>query len=322
MQSEITVVERQGQFYVSDGEREFVIPRGAEGDGEPGAPSGDAGTAPTSGDGVQPDAGGTEGTQDQSGGQGFIEPYLSDVDESVRPTVQKKLEQFRQDQDAQVTRRFEQMRQETEIPVTVYKALMDDPIGTVQWIAERFEQDRGINLRDQLLQQWQQANGGEGQPEGESNDPNAPLTQAELDRILEEREQQKTQQAQQQQIEQQRIQQQTQTVHSWMDEAAKKFPNFEFNDADGQPDPLRTAIALQANQLHSSGQAKGRAAIEMVVESMAQRFGSSGAGNNNGGPSGEPRTANGGSAPPAREIDVTDNAQRKDRMFELFTGGQ
>lgn len=320
MQSEITVVERQGLLYVSDGEREYAIPAGGSDDAPPPSDSGDGGTAPTDGGEVQPNQGGTDGSQGQPSGQGFIDPYLNDVDETVRPVVQQKLEQFRQDQDAQVTRRFEQLRNETEVPVTVYNALMNDPVGTMQWIAERFEQDRGVNLRDQLLEQWQQSQGGES---GEANepDPNTPLTQADIDRILEEREQAKAQQAQQQQAEQARLQQQTQTVHSWMDDAAKTY-GLEFNDADGQPDPLRTAIALQANQLHNTGQAKGRAAVEMVVESMAKRFGNSGNGNNNGEQPNSPRTANGGSAPPAKEIDVSDPKQRRARMAELFTGGQ
>lgn len=329
MQSEITLVRRQGLLYATDVDGyETALPEGGSGnDAPPPSDEGGEGTATNDGGGVQPEEGQestsqeSTGQQTQPSGQGFIEPYLEDVDENIRPTVQQKLEQFRQDQDAQVTKRFDQLRQETEIPVTVYNALMDDPVGTLQWITERFQEDRGIDVRSQLLQQWQdyqeqQGEGGENEP-----DPNAPLTQADIDRILEEREQAKQQEAQQQQAEAQRAEQQTRTVHGWMDEAAKTH-GLQFDDKDGQPDPLRTAIALQANQLHNSGQARGKAAVEMVVEQMAQRFGSAGNGNNEGGQERQPRTANGGSAPPAPDIDVTDNKQRKDRMFELFTGGQ
>lgn len=320
MQTEITVVERQGLLYVSDSAgREFPIPAGGSGNEAPPETGEGEGTTSTGEDEVQP----SEGQQTQQGGQGFIEPYLEGVDDSIRPTVAEKLEQFRQDQDAQVTRRFEQLRNETEIPVTVYQHLINDPVGTVQWIAERFEQDRGVPLRDQLLEAWQQKvqeatnENGQNQP-----DPNQPLTQADIDRILEEREQQKIQEQQQQQQEQQRLQQQTQTVHSWMDDAAKTY-GLEFSDADGQPDPLRTAIALQANELHNSGQARGKAAIEMVVESMAKRFGTTGAGSQEGEGNGkEPRTAKGGSTPPAKEINVADPKERRARMLELFSGGQ
>lgn len=324
MQTELTVVERQGQYFVSDGEYEFAIPRGAEGDGEPGAPSGadGGGTAPTDGDGVQPsnDGGEPSGQPSDGGGQGFIEPYLEGLDEGVRDTVAERLERFRQEQDAQVTRRFEQLRNETEIPVTVYQHLINDPVGTVQWIAERFQEDRGVNLRDQLLEAWQQAQEGAG--DGQEPDPNQPLTQAQLDEILERREQERLQAQQAQQAEQQRLQQQTEMVHGWMDAAAKSY-GLEFNDADGQPDPLRTAIALQANDLHNSGQARGKAAIEMVVESMAKRFAPNGSASKNGEGSGkEPKTANGGSAPPQKEIDISDEKQRRARMLEIFTGGQ
>lgn len=322
MQSEITVTERQGLLYAVDVDgREFPVPAGGSGNEPPPSTEGGegGGTADTGAgdDGVQPDEGGQQ--TEPSGGQGFIEPYLEDVPEEVRPTVEAKLDQFRKDQDAQVTRRFDQLQQETEIPVTVYNALMNDPVGTLQWITERFQEDRGIDLRNQLLEQWgvQQ---GEPTGGGEEPDPNKPLTQAELNEILEEREQARQQEIQNQQSEAQRLEQQTRTVHGWMDEAAKSY-GLTFEDKDGTPDPLRTAIALQANELHNSGQARGKAAVEMVVEAFSKRFGSTG-GSNGGQPGTDPKVAKGGSTVPAKDIDVSDPKQRRDRMYELFGSGQ
>ena len=261
------------------------------------------------------------GEVDDPSGQGFLEPYLKDVPEDQREIVEPVLEKFRQEQDRNFNQRFEQIRAETEVPVTIHRALVNDPINTVNWVAERFKEEQGLDLRAELLKQWtgeeSQIQSGQGQePQSGQEDEDRPLTKKELQDLLQQREEeQRQQQLQQQTLEQQR-QQQEQTISGWVSEAASKF-NVPLDDKNG-PDPLRDTIILYANSLHEQGQAKGQAAIEMATEAIAKRM-QVNSGNNNKGD--EPKTANGGTAPPAQEIDFSNADQRKARMEELFAGG-
>lgn len=248
-----------------------------------------------------------------SEGQGFLEPYLREIPEDQRGVVEPILERYRQEQDANFNKRFEQIQEDTRIPVTIYQYLLEDPVQTMNWIAERIAEERGLDVRSQLLQQWNEAQQGQVPPNPE--DPNQPLTQAQLDEILENREQDKLRQQQQQQFEQQQYQQQQKTINSWIDDATKKF-SVPLDDANGE-DPVRAIIIMQANSLHEQGVAKGKAAVEMATEAVAKRFGS--APKQSGSDKGQqPKVATGGSAPPGEGFDVGDPKQRKDRMMELF----
>lgn len=265
-------------------------------------------------------------TQEESGqeGQGFLEPYLKDVPEDQRDVVAPVLEKYRQEQDRNFNQRFEQLRQETDVPVRVHQALIQDPEQTIDWIADRLQEERGIDVRQALLSRW---NGGQSQEtqtpgqgqeaqSGEEDPENKPLTQAEFDRLLKEREEQQAEERRRQELQQQQATQQQQTVYSWIDNAAKQF-SLPLDDSEGE-DPLRQVIVMQANDLHEKGVAKGQAAVEMAVESISKRFGNNGAGNQ-GAQNDAPRVAEGGSAPPAEKIDITDPKQRKARMEELFS---
>lgn len=292
---------------VSDGGEGTVL-----GDGGEGAPAGEP--APTEGGQNTPegDAG--------SSGQGFLEPYLNDVPEDQRAVVEPVLERYRQEQDARFNKRFEQLQEDARIPTTIYQSLLQDPVQTLNWIADRMQEERGLDIRSTLVDQWgnpvpQGEEGQPSQPEGEQGDK--PLTQADIDRILEERENKRQQEQRQQQFEQQQIQKQQETVNNWIDDAAQKA-SLPLDDTNGE-DPLRAVIIMQANQFHESGVARGQAAIDMAVESVAKRFGTVNQNGNQGAGSPQPRVADGGTPPPAKDIDVSDPAQRKARMEELFS---
>jgi hypothetical protein len=99
----------------------------------------------------------------QPSGQDLIAPYLESVDEGVRDTVGEVLNRFRSDQDAQVNRALEQraqelqaLQQESEIPMTIYQNLMTDPVGTLEWLTERLQEEMEVDARSQLLERWQQ----------------------------------------------------------------------------------------------------------------------------------------------------------------------
>lgn len=306
----------------------YPVPAGGS---DSGVSVGNAGTVSGEGEGVQSTEGGQEppaqeptgdgaGVADQTQeGQGFLEPYLKDVPEDQRPVVEPILEKYRQEQDRNFNQRFEQLRDETHIPVQIHQALVQDPENTINWIADKMLEERGIDVRQQLLSRWAEGQEGSGQGQqqvqSEENDPNRPLTQAELDKILEERENQKQQELRQQQFQQQQYETQQKTVNSWVDDAAKSY-NLPLDDSQGT-DPLRSTIIMQANDLHEKGVAKGKAAVELAVESISKRFQTTG--NNAGNQGTNPRVADGGTPPPAENIDVSDTKQRRARMEELFS---
>jgi hypothetical protein len=248
-------------------------------------------------------------------GQGFLEPYLADLPSEQRTIVEPIMEKYRQEQDANVNKRFEQLQQETQTPVAIYQSLLDDPIRTLDWVADQFQQEYGLDIRSKLLEQW-----GAGQQSGqEPTEPQSgqetdkPLTQADIDRILSEREEQRAQQERQAQLSQQRATQQQQTINSWVDSAAKNH-GLSLDDSQGE-DPLRPVIIMQANSLHEKGIAKGQAAIEMATEAVAKRFRPAAP-----APTGtQPKVAEGGMPPPAPGVDVTNTKDRRARMAELLS---
>ena len=296
----------QGQYSVTDPEtgRSYIIPRGGAEDGD-----GDAGTVQN----------GNEGAQSGNSGQGFLEKYLADVPEDQRSVVEPVLEKYRADNDARVNKRFEELREETKVATAIHQSLLQDPINTLNWVADRLKEEQGIDARAELMNRWKEAvdSGQVPNPEDDPSnqqDPNKPLTQADIDKILEEREQQRLNQQKQEELSRQQAEEQHKTITGWIDGAAKSV-GLELDDSQGE-DPLRPVIIMKANELHESGVAKGQAAVELATESIAKRFGKS-RGENKGGS--EPKVATGGTTPPASDFDVTDSVQRKARMLEHFT---
>lgn len=312
----------QGQLSITDAEtgKTYIIPQGGSDGGDVSVGS-DTGTVSDAGEGVQsvesapPST--TEGSGNDTSGQGFLEPYLRDLPEDQRAIAEPVLDKYRREQDAEVNRRFEELKQQSEIPNTVYQALMQDPIQTLDWIADRMQEERGIDVRAQLKDRWYESQGLEnpqsGQGEESQSGQESSLTQSDIERILEEREQAKINQERQQTYEQQQVEQQHKTINSWIDDAAKKF-SLSLDDSQGE-DPLRPVIIMQANKLFESGTAQGQAAIEMAAEAVSKRFGS----RSNGNGSQQPNLATGGSPPPQKKIDVSNEKDRKNRMFELLT---
>lgn len=315
--------ESQGQLVVTDETtgRSYILPQGGSDDGGVSVGS-DTGTASEGTQEVQPE---TPPTQEQApstqegSGQGFLEPYLKNLPEDQRPIVEPVLEQYRKEQDAEVTRRFEQLKQETELPTMIYEALLDNPSETLNWIADRIHEEQGVDVRSQLRDRWYETVGEENNQQGQgANQPsqdNEPLTQERLNQILEEREQTRLDAQKQEEFQTKQQTQQKQTLDGWIDSAAKGV-NLSLDDSNGE-DPLKAVIIMQANQLHESGVAKGQAAVEMATEAVAKRLGL--VKSNGGNKSNQPNVASGGTPPPAPDFNVMDPKQRKARMLELMT---
>jgi hypothetical protein len=166
---------------------------------------------PQGGSDVPPVEGGNEEAQssgqEQSGGdpsgQDLIAPYLESVDEGVRDTVGEVLNRFRSDQDANVNRALEQraqelqaLQQESEIPMTIYQNLMTDPVGTLEWLTERLQEEMEVDARSQLLERWQQGQQQQTQQQNQQTQETGDkqLTAEDIQKILDEREQQQRQQ--------------------------------------------------------------------------------------------------------------------------------
>jgi hypothetical protein len=194
---------------------------------------------------------------------------------------------------------------------------LQDPLNTLNWIADRLKEEQGIDARAELMQRWQDAvdSGKVPSPEGNKpneQDPNKPLTQADIDAILEQREQNRLEEQRQQEAQQQQAAEQHKTITSWIDDAAKGL-GLELDDSNGE-DPLRPIIIMKANELHESGTARGQAAIELATEAIAKRFGKT----KSSGDKSQPNVATGGTNPPPEGYDVSDSKQRKARMLEHF----
>lgn len=253
-------------------------------------------------------------------GQGFLEPYLKEMPEDQRAIVEPVLEKYRQDQDRNVNQRFESLKKETEIPTLIYESLLSDPIQTLDWIADRLQEEQGLDVRSEIKNRWfsemNEANQQSGQENNaQSGQEDKPLTQTQLNAILEQREQDHAQEQQRQAQQQQQAEQQQTQVNSWIDHAASSL-KLELDDSQGE-DPMRALIIMQANRIHESGTARGQAAVEMATEAVAKRFGKFNSGGSNTG--NQPNVAKGGTPPPSPDFNVQDSKQRKSRMLEFMT---
>lgn len=268
--------------------------------------------------GVQPGDPGAE-AQPQSG-QDFIAPYLEGVDPSIRDTVAERLEQYRKDNDANVTKRFEQTNAQLkayqdlaedpahlETPVALYENLMQDPKGTLKWVVDQFQSEMGVDLRAELLKEWGATPGeqpAEQTPAQDPNDPDAPLTRKQFEALQAEQRQQAEQAEQQAQARAQ--------ADGWLKEAATKH-SLEIGDGDVV---LKEAILRQAAQLMPSVR-DGQKAIQMAVEAFTNRFAP------------KPQTKPGGltvaeggtpAAPP--QVDWKDPKQRQEAMLSMLKASQ
>lgn len=323
--------------------RVIPIPAGGSDTTTAGAPEGstDEPAEPgTEGSGVQSD-GGDE--PQSSGGQEFIEPYLEGLDPRIRPHVEEKLEQFRKDQDAQVNKKLESVNEELsnfkqyadspeelEVPVAFYSSMVNDPINTLEWLFDRFQQELGRDLRSEVqemvmpgdasasggtdpTQQLTQSQPGQAQEGGNEDPSKQPLTKADLDAYFEQKEQER----QEQQKQEQQEEQQRQQVNSWVDEAAKKF-SFPLDEDD----PLRQTIITEAGRLFEQGQVKdGKQAVEMATESLVTKLKNKVGGSQKPNQLTTPKVANGGQAPHQQKPNINDPKARQDYMVGLLTGG-
>ena len=323
-----------------------------QGQGEPVDPA-DLGTA-AEGDGqgqgqtAQPDDDG--GGQQSSGGQEFIEPYLEGLDPRIRPQVEERLEQFRKDQDAQVQKKIENVNselrgfkeyasspEELEVPVAFYQSIVNDPLNTIEWLFDRFDQELGRDLRSEVQQMVQQpgqepgqqqgaqpqpADGQQptqqgqpqGQQDGQQQDPaNQPMTKADVEAYFEQKRQEEQQAQQQRESEEQQRQQ----VQGWVDEAAKRY-----SLPLEQDDPLRETIVSEAGKLFEQGQVTdGKQAVEMATESLMTKLRNKVGGQQPPQQLTTPKIANGGQAPGQQKPDLSDPKARQSYMEALLTGG-
>ena len=293
-------------------------------------------------DGAQSDDG--DGQQ-SSGGQEFIEPYLEGLDPRIRPQVEERLEQFRKDQDAQVQKKIESVNselrgfkeyasspEELEVPVAFYQSIVNDPLNTIEWLFDRFDQELGRDLRSEVQQmvmgngQSTSQDGSQPQPatndgqqgqlqtqEGQQQDPSQqPMTKADVEAYFEQKRQEEQQAQQQRESEEQQRQQ----VQGWVDEAAKRY-----SLPLEQDDPLRETIVAEAGKLFEQGQVTdGKQAVEMATESLMTKLR-----NKIGGQQPQqlttPKIANGGQAPGQQKPDLSDPKARQSYMEALLTGG-
>lgn len=252
---------------------------------------------PTAGDEAQP-------SSESAAGQDFIAPYLEGVDESIRGTVAEKLEAYRRDADAQATRRFQQIREETEIPVRLYDALLDDPVGTLQWVMEQFD-SRGVDVRSQLLAKIQQAQEAAADPAPPSEDQ--PLTVAQYQALQEQQRQEAAKQQQQEQA--------VTRVNGWIDQAAAA-------EKITIPPAMRVPILQLANTPEVAREARGdgEKAVKIAISMLRQSLAPAPAPPPSTTQTPEPKIADAGGAalPSDPKLDLTDPKARRDHMLAML----
>lgn len=286
-------------------------------------------TAPTEGQGGEPAAQEPAPVQSPApepeaqstetpSGQDLIAPYLEGVDDSVRDTVAERLEQYRKDADANFNKRFEQTSgqldaykqyaedpSQLEVPVGLYENLMSSPVDTLEWVAERFQQELGVDLRAQLLEKWGGQKPAEA-PQGQEQDPaEQPLTRAQLEQWHAEQEQ--ARQEQQAQAEARK------TTEGWLQEATTAA-GLELGEGDIV---LKEAILRHAAQVMPQVR-DGKQAIQMAVEAITNRFAPKAP--KQQAPA--PKVATGGTAPGQPAPDYTDQKVRREAMLSMLTAAQ
>lgn len=252
-------------------------------------------------------------------GQDLIAPYLEGVDDSVRDTVAERLERYRQDADANFNKRFEQTStqlnaykqfaedpSQLEVPVGLYENLMASPVDTLEWVADRFKQEMGVDLRAQLLEKWgQQAPAPDAQQTQQDDPDNKPLTRAELQAWHQEQEQAKQQEQAQAEA--------RKTTEGWLQEATTAA-GLELGEGDIV---LKEAILRHAAQVMPQVR-DGKQAIQMAVEAITNRF----APKPKKDPVPQPKIATGGTPPGQPAPDYSDQKVRREAMLSMLTAAQ
>lgn len=258
-------------------------------------------------------------------GQDYIEPYLEGVDDYHRGVVAEKLEAYRKDSDRNIQKHIEKVNskvrkyeqygnpEQIEFAVSLVRNLVDDPIATIDYLADQFKADFDRDLRNEIVSKW--ATTGQTtseQPQDPAEQPQsteAPLTRAEVEQLLQQQRQQEVEEAHKaQQMEQARTQ-----VDGWLTEASKQVGvDLSGNSA------LKQAVVMQANELITSGQAPdGKTAIRLSVEALTNTFKKK----PTAPTSKEPKVADGGRAPGIPKPDLSDATARRDYMMSLIGSG-
>ena len=258
-------------------------------------------------------------------GQDYIEPYLEGVDDYHRGVVAEKLEAYRKDSDRNIQKHIEKVNskvrkyeqygnpEQIEFAVSLVRNLVDDPIATIDYLADQFKADFDRDLRNEIVSKW--ATTEQTTPE-QMQDPaeqppstEAPLTRAEVEQLLQQQRQQEAEEAHKaQQMEQARAQ-----VDGWLAEASKSVGV----DLSGNA-ALKQAVVMQANELVTSGQAPdGKTAIRLSVEALTNTFKKK----PTAPTSKEPKVADGGRAPGIPKPDLSDATARRDYMMSLIGSG-
>jgi hypothetical protein len=252
-------------------------------------------------------------------GQDLIAPYLEGVDESIRSTVAETLERYRQDADANFNKRFERTSTQLkawqqlaedpshlEVPLGLYENLMSAPVDTLEWVADRFQQELGVDLRAQLLEKWGASKDPASAPAEQPADPaDQPLTRAQLEQWHAEQEQARHEQQAQEQA--------RQTTETWLKEVTSAA-GLELGEGDIV---LKEAILRHAAQVMPQVR-DGKQAIQMAVEAITNRFAPKAPKQQEPAP----KLATGGTAPGQPAPDYTDQKVRREAMLSMLTAAQ
>lgn len=269
---------------------------------------------------VQPDAGSPDPSQSS---QGLIEPYLKDVDPLLRDKVAPVLERFRADQDARVNAKlekeaarrksYEQYGEPEQVAVAtqILNSFINDPVATTQWLVEQGQSEFGVDIIAALTEAKAEAGSSDGDLTTDAD--GQPLTAEAVLELLDKREQQKAQQAKQQTMQEQAAEQARQRALSWFEDSVGRHSIPEAALTEG----IKGAMFTRANELRQSNlAADGQTAIDMAVAEFGEAFSRIGASAPN---TPEPKVAQGGTAPPAEGVDVTNEKARRQAMLDRLT---
>lgn len=203
----------------------------------------------------------------------IIAPYLEGVPEEVQAVVAEKLEAFRQDADRNANKKIQQQAEqlksytvlgdaeELEMVTEIWRSLVNDPVDTIEWLADRFEAEQDRDLKAELLNAFGEAVQMTAEtPEITEGTPS--LSREDVEQmLLEMREEFENQAAEEAEFEAFTAQ-----TDMWIVDAAKAN-HIEIDDQDTE------IIVRRATTLIEDGVVdNGKDAIDMATEAFANRI--------------------------------------------------
>jgi len=209
----------------------------------------------------------------------LADKYLEGIDPQIYGIVKERVATALKDSDQHANRKIQQLAEELkpyrqigdpdtlEFLRALYMGILEDPIGTIGWIADQYQEEQGYDLRSDLMAAFGYQNDEPDLTESEDEvDESTPMTRAQIDEYIAKR-LEEHQAVQEEQLEVEQAQQEAvQLTQSWIDAQAEKH-DLQLNGAK-----QRYIVELARDFLDEGGAEDGEAAISMAFDAFVKEF--------------------------------------------------